>query len=243
MNERFQAVTALVTGAASGIGAAVTRRLADEGAHVVAVDRDEQALTELYSGDRAVETRACDLAEGITDDFITSAGDVSVLVSAAGILRRASFLDHSLADWEATLAVNLSAPHRLAQLFVRHRLARGGGGAIVNVCSIESFTAAHDHVAYTVSKSAMLMLTRSFALELAPHGIRVNAIAPGVTATGMNASVRADSALSARLMEGIPMRRFGEPSEQAAAVAFLASSEASYITGAVLPVDGGWLTA
>ncbi len=239
---RFEGVSALVTGAGSGIGAAVTRRLADEGAMVVAVDRDEPALTRLYGSGGPVSPYALDLAERVPEE-IFDGRDVSVLVNAAGILRRSPVRDHTLDDWDDTLAVNLTAPHRLSQLFARDRMSRNGQGAIVNVCSIESFTAAHDHVAYTVSKSALLMLTRSFALELAPHGIRVNAIAPGVTVTGMNAALRADPAKAARLLSGVPMGRFGEPGEQASAVAFLASGEASYITGAVLPVDGGWLTA
>ncbi|MEO3826266.1 SDR family oxidoreductase [Actinomadura sp. B10D3] len=242
MTERFLGATALVTGAAGGIGAAVVERLTGEGARVVAVDRDASALAELYRHRDAVTWRECDLSEPVRDDFVASAGDVSVLVNAAGILRRSPFLDHSLTDWRETCAVNLSAPHRLAQQFVRHRLGLGGGGAIVNVCSIESFTAAPEHAAYTVTKSALMMLTKAFALELAPHGIRVNAIAPGVTATNMNAALRSDPERAARLLSGVPMRRFGAPREQAATVAFLASDEASYITGAVVPVDGGWLT-
>lgn len=240
---RFEGLTALVTGAGSGIGAAVTERLSTEGARVVAVDRDGDALDRRYGAAQEVTSMVLDLAEPVADDLIDSLGDVSVLVNAAGILRRSAFLDHSRADWDATLAVNLTATHRLAQLFARNRIELGRSGAIVNVCSIESFTAAHDHVAYTVSKSALLMLTKAFALELAPHGIRVNAIAPGVTATGMNAGLRADPERAAALLGGVPMGRFGEAREQAAAVAFLASAEASYITGAVLPVDGGWLTA
>ena len=110
------------------------------------------------------------------------------------------------------------------------------------MCSIESFTAAPAHAAYTVSKSAMLMLTRAFALELAAYGIRVNGIAPGVTETAMNASLRADAERAAALRSKVPMGRFAAPEEQAAAICFLASDDAAYITGAVLPVDGGFLT-
>src|SRR5262249_28294476 len=127
--------------------------------------------------------------------------------------------------------------------FARSIIGRSGSGVIVNVASIEAFTAAPRHAAYTVSKSAVAMLTKSFALELAEHGVRVVAIAPGPTATGMNIALRRDPELSRKRAEPIPMGRFGLPEEQAAAIAFLASDDASYITGAILPVDGGFLTA
>ncbi|GII78493.1 L-xylulose reductase [Sphaerisporangium rufum] len=249
MTPRFAGSTALVTGAASGIGAAAAERLAREGARVVALDRDGAALERRYAGVPDIVRVEQDLGGPMPDEFLDSLdsvhrlGDLRILVNAAGVLHRSPAIDHDLGTWEHTLAVNVTAPYRLSQLFVRRRLRLGGPGVIVNVCSIESFTAAPDHVAYTVSKSAMLMLTRAFALELAPHGIRVNGIAPGVTETEMNRSLREDAAAARRLTGRIPMGRFGVPGEQAAAIAFLASPEASYITGAVLPVDGGWLTA
>lgn len=240
---RFTDKVALVTGAGSGIGQAVCERLLSEDARVIALDRN--VVTEpwlLEAGDRASSLQV-DLGEPIDHQLIDDLGPVDILVNAAGVLHRSPIVDHSVTDWDVTMAVNVEAPYRLASLFVRQRLRSGLPGAIVNICSIESFTAAPNHIAYTTSKSAVLMLTRSFALELAASGIRVNAIAPGVTETGMNLSLREDLNRAAALTAQIPMKRFGLAAEQASAVAFLASDEASYITGAVLPVDGGWLTA
>lgn len=238
---RFAGRRAIVTGAGSGIGRATVRRLLDEGADVLGVDRSEEGLRETFADRDSGRFAVLDLTDPASAEALPLA-EADVLVNAAGILRRASILDHSREDWEATLTVNVRAPWRLARAFAAGRLERGAPGAIVNVCSVESFTALPAHAAYTVSKSAVLMLTRAFALELAPRGVRVNGIAPGVTETGMNAALRADRDASEALMGKIPMRRFGQPEEQAAAICFLASDEAAYITGAVLPVDGGWLT-
>lgn len=240
---RFANKTALVTGAASGIGEATCLRLLSEGAVVIALDRVEEFPTGFEEYSNRVTLVQANLALPLADDFLDRLGNVDVLVNAAGILHRSTTVDHSVEEWQRTLTVNVVAPYRLSSLFVRQRLRLDAPGAIVNVCSIESFTAAANHVAYTVSKSAVLMMTRAFALELAGKGVRVNGVAPGVTATAMNQSLRADPAAADALIGRIPAGRFGFASEQASAIAFLASDEASYITGAVLPVDGGWLTA
>jgi L-xylulose reductase len=262
---RFAGQRAVVTGAASGIGRAVARRLAAEGAAVLGLDTNEEGLAEAFDSLAGASFRAADVR---SEEASAAAAEADVLVNAAGVLERHDFLEHPLEAWLHTLAVNLVAPQRLSRAFARARIDAGadagaqagaagvGGGAqagppssqedvrgaIVNVCSIESFVALPGHAAYTASKSALLLLTRAFALELAPHGIRVNAVAPGVTQTGMNAALRARPAQSAALSGRVPMGRFATPAEQAAGVCFLASPEASYITGATLPADGGWLT-
>lgn len=240
---RFAGKRAVVTGAGSGIGRAAAMRLCDEGADVLGVDLDAAALEETFRDWPSGRGRALDITRRDALDELSELGGADVLVNAAGILRRHPVVEHPADAWNATLTVNVKAPFRLAREFARTHLdGRRRGGAIVNVCSIESFTGAAHHAAYTASKTALLMATRSFALELAPHGIRVNGIAPGITETGMNQDLRADPLRAAELLDGIPMGRFGKASEQAAAICFLASDEAAYVTGAVLAVDGGWLS-
>jgi NAD(P)-dependent dehydrogenase (short-subunit alcohol dehydrogenase family) len=236
---RFSGQRALVTGAASGIGRAVARRLAEEGATVVGLDTNEEGLRETFASIPTAHALVVDVG---SDEAVAQAGAADVLVNAAGILERHDLLEHPLGAWQRTLDVNLKAPLRLSREFARARIAANMPGSIVNVCSIESFVALPGHAAYTASKSALLMLTRAMALELAPHGIRVNAVAPGVTETGMNAAVRADSKQAAALTDAIPLGRMATPEEQAAGICFLASPEASYVTGATLRADGGWLT-
>lgn len=253
---RFAGQRALVTGAASGIGRAVARRLAAEGAAVTGLDLDAAGLEETFDSIPGARQIVADVTG---EEAVGAAAEADVLVNAAGILERHDFLAHPPDAWERTLAVNLIAPQRLSRAFARARIESGPPpershvershpaerpnlGAIVNVCSIESFIAIPGHAAYTASKSALLLLTRAFALELAPHGIRVNAVAPGVTETAMNAALRADPAQAGVLSERIPLGRFATAEEQAAGVCFLASPEAAYITGATLPLDGGWLT-
>lgn len=234
---------AIVTGAGSGIGAAVVDRLAAGGARVIAVDLDGDRLRDLHAGKARVEIVAGDVRDDEIASLPRRMPDVDVLVNAAGVLRRAPLLDHAMQDWADTMDINVRAAFRLSRNFAARRVSLGLAGSIVNVCSIESFTAAPGHAAYTVSKAALAMLTKAMALELASRGVRVNAIAPGVTKTRMNQDFRARRDHSARLLASVPMGRFATPEEQAAAIAFLVSDEASYITGAILAVDGGWLTA
>ncbi len=237
---RFEGQRALVTGAASGIGRAVARRLGLEGAVVIGLDtRGEDPLEEAFDAVPGGHSLVEDVRGA---DAAAQARAVDVLVNAAGILERHSLLEHPLDAWRRTLEVNLQAPLRLAREFARAHIEAGIPGAIVNVCSIESFVAGSDHAAYTASKTALLMATRALALELAPYGIRVNAVAPGVTITGMNARLRADPIRAAALTAAIPLGRMATPEEQAAGICFLASGDAGYITGATLPIDGGWLS-
>lgn len=239
---RFAGRRALVTGAGSGIGRAVARRLAAEGAEVAGVDVLADGLRETFAGISGARQLLVDVSASDALEALHAELGADVLVNAAGVLLRHELSEHPLEAWERTLAVNVRAPFRLSRELARCHIERGTTASIVNVCSVESFVAIAGHAAYTASKAALLMLTRAFALELAAHRIRVNGIAPGVTATAMNAAVRADPETAAALTRAVPLRRFADPEEQAAGVCFLASDEASYVTGAVLPIDGGWLT-
>jgi 2-deoxy-D-gluconate 3-dehydrogenase len=241
MTARFEGRRAVVTGAGSGMGRATLRRLASEGATVLGLDVSHEGLKESCNQLERATYLAVDIRDASALDALR-AYDPDILVNAAGILRRYEVLAHPLDDWHATLDVNLKAMFRLSREFAAARVPDRRGGVIVNICSVEAYTAAPAHLAYTVSKSGAVMLTKAFALELAEYGIRVVGIAPGVTMTGMNVALRDDPVRSKQLQDPIPMKRFGHPEEQAAVIAFLASDDASYITGAVVPVDGGWLT-
>jgi NAD(P)-dependent dehydrogenase (short-subunit alcohol dehydrogenase family) len=237
--------TALVTGAGQGNGAAIARGLAAAGASVLATDKDAAAAERTAAAIRANggDARSCGL--DVTDLAACAAaaalaGPVSILVNNAGILLRGP-LDaaDALARLRSTFDVNV---HGMAAMALACLPAlRASRGCVVNVASIQSFVAPPNAAAYSASKGAVAQLTRAMAAEWAPDGIRVNAIAPGIIATPMSAATRAEPARLARFLDHVPMGRVGEADELAGPVVFLCSAAASYITGAVLPVDGGFL--
>jgi NAD(P)-dependent dehydrogenase (short-subunit alcohol dehydrogenase family) len=237
---------AIVSGAGSGIGRAAALRLAAEGYRLVLIDIVGSALSTIQSDlPEPALLCAADVSSRaemfrVVEQADRQFGRLDVLVNAAGILRRAGILDHRLEDWNDTLGTNLDGAFWLCQAFARRLLAAGRTGAIVNIASIEALYPLTNHVAYSASKGALMMLTKAMALDLAPHGIRVNAVGPGAIATNMNADLRADPVRSEELLAEIPMGRFGEPPEVAEVVAFLASDKSSYMTGAFILVDGGW---
>ena len=243
---------AIVTGAGSGIGRAAALRLAADGCDVGLTYRSnaegaERVAAEVRDLGRAAACVALDLAEARTaaaaiDDLADRLGGVDVLVNNAGVNRRATVLEETIEGFDRTLAVNLVGPWACAQAAARHMIAAGRGGQIVNVTSVLAFVALDGGGAYGAAKAGLELLTKVLALELAPHAIKVNAVAPGHTATPMNYGPE-DLAAATIERPVIPTARAAAPDEIAAAIAFLASPAASYATGASLLVDGGLLLA
>ncbi len=242
----------VITGAAQGIGAACAQRLSQDGAAVALWDVDDargQALAKSLAdqGRRAVYLH-CNVAlksevDSATATTLQAFGHIDGLVNNAGIFKAANFLDITEADWDAVINVNLKGSFLVAQAVAREMVKHGGGGAIVNMSSVNGVMAIPSIASYNVSKGGINQLTRVMALALADHGIRVNAVAPGTIATELakNAVLGSDEA-RARIMSRTPMKRLGEPEEIADVCAFLLSSASSYMTGEIVYVDGGRLT-
>jgi NAD(P)-dependent dehydrogenase (short-subunit alcohol dehydrogenase family) len=244
---RFDERIALVTGASSGIGRATALRLADEGATVIAAARSTAALGKLSAeaGDGRIAPQPLDVRDRTAvrravDDVVVRHGRIDVLVNCAGTARLDPVLELEDDHWDDALAVNLTGAFVASQAAARHMTA-AGGGAIVNVASIDAFVADSPATHYCVSKAGMVAMTRSFAHELGHLGIRTNAVAPGLTATPMTMDETWERIVGV-YRDRIPLRRASTPEEQTAVICFLASDDAAYVNGETVTADGGLLT-
>lgn len=253
MERRLENRIAIVTGGAQGIGYAIAERFAQDGAKVVIADLLEEEGREAETRLKRINTARyehCNVAEkldvhNLVASTLDEFGRIDILVNNAGILATADFLDVSEEDFDRVLAVNLKGSFLCGQSVARCMVdeVKNGGkpGSIVNMSSVNSVLAIPTQVPYSVSKGGIQQLTKVMALSLAQYGIRVNAIGPGSIMTKILEAVANDKAAMERIMSRTPLGRVGEPSEIASVASFLASDDASYITGETIFVDGGRL--
>ena len=243
--------TAVVVGGTSGIGRAIAHGLAKAGADVVCSSRRSEEVDktagEIEGFGRKTVRCTSDVSnresiEQLLADCVTAFGKVDILVNSAGRTKREPTLDQSEEDWNAILETNLTGTLRTCQAFGRHMVGNGYG-RIITIASLSTFVSLFEVAAYSASKAAVASLTKSLAIEWAKHGVNVNAIAPGVFKTALNQKLLDETPRGKEFLTRTPMGRFGKVEELAGAAIFLASDAASYVTGEVLVVDGGFLAS
>ncbi|HCV27795.1 MAG TPA: 3-oxoacyl-ACP reductase family protein [Dehalococcoidia bacterium] len=241
--------TAIVTGGAHGLGRAIALRLADDGADVMVADLlggDAEAVAaEVRTRGRRAVSYEVDVSDsgavsGMVMATVEVLGCIDILVNDAGVSGESPLLDMKESFWDRVMGVNLKGNFLCSQAVAREMVARGGGGAIVNITSTAGANARPGASAYASSKAGIIQFTRVLALELGQHGIRVNAVGPGMTLTGSEVKPAPSQKYQGAFVGQVPMGRAGVPGDIAAAVAFLASPDATYINGQVIFVDGGY---
>jgi len=243
--------TAVVIGGTSGIGLTLAKGLAQAGANVVATGRRADLVASAADEIKKLGRRSLSLTTDVTDGgsleallggVIAEFGVVDILVNCAGTTKRTPTIEVPLSEWNRIIETNLTGTFQACQIFGRKMIERKYG-RIINIASISSFVALFEVAAYSASKAAVASLTQSLAIEWAPHGVCVNAIAPGVFRTDLNAKLLDGTQRGQEFLLRTPMKRFGQLEELVGAAVFLASDAASFVTGHVLAVDGGFLAS